>query len=100
MSEHAWAAASLSPPRPSSDTPTSLTTTLAPCWARHTAISRPIPRPAPVPTATLPPSRMGGSLPAAPGPPAQGPECRPPADPPNGEGHVPVGFRDYARRGG
>src|SRR6266849_9419465 len=40
-------------PVPSEPPPKSLTTTLAPCWAMRSAISRPIPRAAPVTNATL-----------------------------------------------
>ena len=41
-------------PSPLSDAPMSFTTTQAPAWANCSAISRPIPPPAPVTTATLP----------------------------------------------
>src|SRR5262249_37856940 len=44
-------------PLPSKPPPRSLTTTAAPCLARRSASSRPIPRPAPVTSATLPSSK-------------------------------------------
>src|SRR5579884_270678 len=45
-----------SSPEPSMAPPRSLTTTLAPSWAKRSACSRPMPRPAPVMMATLPSS--------------------------------------------
>ena len=45
-------------PEPSAATPGSLTTTFAPSAAQSSAISRPIPRPAPVTMTTLPPSDL------------------------------------------
>ena len=47
------------PPSPDSDAPTSLMITLAPAAAIMIAISRPIPPPEPVTTATLPSSMPG-----------------------------------------
>src|SRR5947208_4170068 len=47
-------AAECVPPLPSSDTPKSLTTTLAPSWARSLLTSRPMPFPPPVTAATFP----------------------------------------------
>ena len=41
-------------PSPLTEAPMSLTTTLAPCFAIASAMSRPIPPPAPVTTTTLP----------------------------------------------
>ena len=43
-----------SPPSPASDTPISFTTTFAPCSAIIVAMAAPMPRPAPVTTATFP----------------------------------------------
>ena len=47
-------AGSVSDPIPSRDSPRSLTTTLAPCFANSRASTRPKPLPAPVTTATFP----------------------------------------------
>src|ERR1700704_124794 len=62
ISLHTWAAGLSSTPRPSRLAPTSLTTSFAPSRARHSANSRPMPRPAPVTTATLSESSMGPTL--------------------------------------
>src|SRR5580658_6542320 len=56
MRRHVSAAGSSPAPSPPSDVPRSFTTTRAPSAARHSAISRPIPPPAPVTMATRPSS--------------------------------------------
>ena len=54
ISSTTWWAGETSSPVPSRAPPKSLTTTFAPCLARLSACSRPIPRPAPVTIAILP----------------------------------------------
>src|SRR6202167_1950269 len=62
IKRHVSAAGPWAVPAPSSVVPRSLTTTRAPSDARHSAISRPIPPPAPVTTATLSSSNPIGSV--------------------------------------
>src|SRR5689334_15877241 len=54
ISATTWSATLTSAPSPSADPPRSFTTTLAPSAAARREISRPMPRPAPVTTITLP----------------------------------------------
>src|SRR6185503_5561997 len=57
-----WLATPVSAPSPSAEPPRSFTTTLAPSVAASSEISRPMPRPAPVTTMTLPSTHLATTI--------------------------------------